>query len=244
MDGGDLSSAVLLGVVEGVSGDSLGSLVSDKLDGLDNTLDNLPVSSTRNTLRRQRSPRARYQSTLPRCSLGSRPVYQRHVANRERATTYSVNIVVSGLVSFYGDTRPDVGEQGEGPSQRQVERDVSLSDGGSKGTLEGDGVLLDAVDGGLGDSGLAVDKDGGDVNLFPLDRGLGSEWFQGCRRELEEGGGERYEREWGRERGGGQVRAGHSTKHTLAARKMVLTDSAISGPIPGNEQRFPDPFEH
>ena len=49
MDGGDLSSAVLLGVVEGVSGDSLGSLVSDKLDGLDNTLDNLPVSSTRLT---------------------------------------------------------------------------------------------------------------------------------------------------------------------------------------------------
>lgn len=41
--GGDLVSAVLRGVVEGVSGDSLGGLVGDQLDGLDDTGDELGV---------------------------------------------------------------------------------------------------------------------------------------------------------------------------------------------------------
>lgn len=39
VDGGDLVTARLLGVVEGVTSDTLGSLVGDELDGLDDTLD-------------------------------------------------------------------------------------------------------------------------------------------------------------------------------------------------------------
>lgn len=45
VDGGDLSSAVLGSVVESVSRNSLGSLVRDELDRLDDTLDNLYVNT-------------------------------------------------------------------------------------------------------------------------------------------------------------------------------------------------------
>lgn len=45
MNSGDLSSAVLLSVVECVSRYSLRSLVSDKLDGLNNTVNNLRIKS-------------------------------------------------------------------------------------------------------------------------------------------------------------------------------------------------------
>jgi hypothetical protein len=45
VDGGNLSSTVLLSVVEGVSGHSLRSLVSDELDGLNNTIDDLDESA-------------------------------------------------------------------------------------------------------------------------------------------------------------------------------------------------------
>ena len=43
MDGGNLSSVVLLGVVEGISGYSLRSFVGNKLDGLDDTIDDLKI---------------------------------------------------------------------------------------------------------------------------------------------------------------------------------------------------------
>jgi hypothetical protein len=39
--------------------------------------------------------------------------------------------------------------------------------GSSKGTLEGDGVLLDRVDSVVGDHSLAVLEDGGNVDLLP-----------------------------------------------------------------------------
>lgn len=42
-----------------------------------------------------------------------------------------------------------------------------------EGTLEGDLVLLDALDGILGDGGLAVLEHGGDINGLPGDGGLG-----------------------------------------------------------------------
>ena len=74
VDGGDLSSAVLLGVVEGVSCYSLGSLVGNKLDGLHNTIDDLDISvNSKWRWSEGNSPRAQYQSTLPRCFLGSGP---------------------------------------------------------------------------------------------------------------------------------------------------------------------------
>lgn len=41
MDGGDLVSASLGSVVESITSDSLGCLVGDKFDGLDNTVDKL-----------------------------------------------------------------------------------------------------------------------------------------------------------------------------------------------------------
>lgn len=44
---------------------------------------------------------------------------------------------------------------------------------GGEGTLEGDRVLLDRVDGVGGDGRHAVDEDGGDRDLLPLDRDLG-----------------------------------------------------------------------
>lgn len=52
--------------------------------------------------------------------------------------------------------------------------------GGGKGALEGDGVLLHAVDGIVGDDSLAVLEDGGNVNLLPNDRDLGKSVSDKC----------------------------------------------------------------
>ena len=81
-----------------------------------------------------------------------------------------------------------------------------------KGSLQGDLVLLDALDGGIRDSGLAILQDGVDVDGLPLDGGLccvsnSSPWS-------------------------GQRRANGSGRQTLAAAKMSLTATAISGPMP------------
>ena len=51
VDGGDLSSAVLLCVVEGVSGNSLGGLVGNQLNRLNDAVDDLPSAPTHLTLR-------------------------------------------------------------------------------------------------------------------------------------------------------------------------------------------------
>ena len=90
---------------------------------------------------------------------------------------YSVDVVVRSLVTLNGDTWSDVGEQGEGPSKGQVERDVTFTDGGSQRTLESDSVLLDRVDGVLWNRAFAVNNGGGDVYFFPLDRDLKSVIF-------------------------------------------------------------------
>lgn len=58
----------------------------------------------------------------------------------------------------------------------QLSREVPVIEviltGGSEGTLEGDGVLLDGSDGVSGKGGLAILEDGGNVNLLPNDGSL------------------------------------------------------------------------
>jgi len=81
VNGGDLVPTVLGSVVEGVSSDSLGGFVGDKLDGLYDTGNELWACGRgmgesvigsdfqRFFVQMLNSPRARYQSTLPRCFL-------------------------------------------------------------------------------------------------------------------------------------------------------------------------------
>jgi hypothetical protein len=87
-------------------------------------------------------------------------------------STHSVDIVVSCLVTLDRQTRSNVGEQTESPSQCQVERNMTLSNGRGKRTLQSDSVLLDRVDGFLRDSSLSVNEDWRDVDLLPVDRCL------------------------------------------------------------------------
>jgi hypothetical protein len=141
VDGGDPVSAADLGVVEGVSGDSLRRLVGNELDRLDDSGNELVLNTTV-------------------LSLG--------VLSDEDG----VNVVVGRLESLNGGARSYVGEQVEGSSEGEVERDVSLSDGGGERSLEGDSVLLDGSNGIVGDLGLAVDEDGGNLDLLPLDGSL------------------------------------------------------------------------
>ena len=115
MNSGDLSSAVLLSIVESVSGNSLGSLVRDKLDGLDNTLDNLPsvwiMTARRNqgvsgeTTHLVLDTRVLSLGVFSDQDLISAPV------QIPSPNTHSVDIVIRSLVSFYGDTRSDIGKQ-------------------------------------------------------------------------------------------------------------------------------------
>ena len=83
-----------------------------------------------------------------------------------------IDIVVGGLEAGDGAARTQVGEEVEGTAQGEVERDMALAYGGGKGTLEGDLVLLDVLDGDVGDGGLTVLEDGGDVDGLPGDGGL------------------------------------------------------------------------
>ena len=83
-----------------------------------------------------------------------------------------VDTIVGGLVASNGAARTDVGEQVEGPAQSQVQGDVTLTDGGGQRTLKRNVVLLNALDGVIGNGGLAILQDGGNIDGFPLDRGL------------------------------------------------------------------------
>lgn len=84
-----------------------------------------------------------------------------------------VDVVVGGLVSLDALAGTHVGEEVEGPSEGEVERDVTLADGRGERALEGDVVALDGVDGLVGDDGLAVLEGGGDVDRLPLDGHVG-----------------------------------------------------------------------
>ena len=85
-----------------------------------------------------------------------------------------VDVVVGGLVSLDALAGTHVGEQVEGPSEGQVERDVALANGSSERALESDKVALDGLDGGVGNDGLAVlVEGGGDIDRLPLDGDVG-----------------------------------------------------------------------
>jgi hypothetical protein len=87
---------------------------------------------------------------------------------------HSVDIVVGCLVAGNGFAWSDVGEEVEGSAERQVERDVALSNGRRERALECDQVLLDAGDGLVGNDRLAVFvQAGGDVDRLPLDGDVG-----------------------------------------------------------------------
>lgn len=143
VNGGDLVSAILLGVVESVSGDTFGSFVSDKLDGLYHTIHDLVFNA----------------------GVLSFGVF---------TDEHSVDVVVSGLETFDGLAWSNVRKEVEGSSEGQVERDVTLTDRGSEGTLECDSVLLDGDDGLFRDGLLAVLDEGSDGNFLPLDGDVGS----------------------------------------------------------------------
>jgi hypothetical protein len=101
------------------------------------------------------------------------PFFLSYERPQDSPDQHRVDIIISRLVPLDAHTRPDVRKQTKRPPQRQVQRDVSLSDRSRQGTFERDGVLLDGSDGVGGDGGLAVDQGRGDVDLFPLDRSFG-----------------------------------------------------------------------
>jgi hypothetical protein len=127
-----------------------------------------------------------------------------------------VDVVVGGLVAGNRAAGTQVGEEVEGAAEGEVEGDVALANGGSKRTLEGNLVLVDVLDGGIGNGGLAVLQDGGDIDSLPSDGGLVTAKLASWSR--------RTSRAW--------------AQQTLAAAKMSLTDSAISGPIPSPSMKL------
>lgn len=85
-----------------------------------------------------------------------------------------VDVVVGCLVAGDGSAGADVGEEVEGSSQGQVERDVALANGCCQRALEGDQVPCYAGNGLVGDDRLAVlVQSRGDVDRLPLDWDVG-----------------------------------------------------------------------
>jgi hypothetical protein len=79
----------------------------------------------------------------------------------------SVDVVIGGLIAGNRAAGSEVGEEVEGSAEGQVERDVALANGSGQRSLEGNLVLVDVLNGGIRNSGLAVLEDRGDVDGFP-----------------------------------------------------------------------------
>jgi hypothetical protein len=126
-----------------------------------------------------------------------------------------VDIIVGGLVAGNRAAGSQVGKEVEGSSESKVEGDVALADGGGEGSLQGDFVPLDALDSGVGDRGLAILEDRIDVDGLPGDGGLLSASVAVATGDATLPSGQRK-----------------IEKRTLAAAKMSLTATAISGPMP------------
>jgi hypothetical protein len=103
--------------VERISSDSLGSLVRDQLDRLNDTVDNLPNVSLP-------SPHPMLENDITTHLVLNTRVLSLGVLTDQD----SVDIVVSGLVSLDGDTWADVGKERECSAEGEVHRDVTLSD--------------------------------------------------------------------------------------------------------------------
>lgn len=102
----------------------------------------------------------------------------------------SVDIVVRGLVASDGPARANIGEEVESATKCKVKGNMALSnrslhiflsiavpdrqtaDTYGKRTLEGNIVATNALDSVVGDCGLSILQGRGDVDRFPLNRGL------------------------------------------------------------------------
>lgn len=160
MDDTDLLAANGLGVLEGISEDTLGGLAGDELDALDDAINDNVLDAG---------------------------VFTLGVLSDQDG----VDTIVGGLEAGDGAAGSQVGEEVEGSSEGEVEGDVALANGGllqqwmlercrrgrttacargstySERTLEGNLVLLDVLNGSVGDGGLAVLEDGSDVDGLP-----------------------------------------------------------------------------
>jgi hypothetical protein len=100
--------------MEGISSYTLRSIPSNEFDGLDNTVYNL--TRIHGQAIKTSASRSAYLM-----------LYTRIFAFRVFANQYSIHVVVWSLETLNRDTRPNVGEEVEGPSQSQIQRNVSLS---------------------------------------------------------------------------------------------------------------------
>lgn len=83
-----------------------------------------------------------------------------------------INVLIRGLVALDRATRTDIGIQVEGTTEGQVERNVTLTNGSGKRTLESNGTLADTGNSLIRDGSLTVLDNGGNINLFPFNRSL------------------------------------------------------------------------
>ena len=124
VDSADLLPANIAGVLEGVTQDTLRSLAGDKLNALDDAINDNVLNT----------------GVLALSVLTDQD---------------GVDVVVGGLVALDRPAGTDVGEEVEGTAECQVKRDMTLADGCREGTLEGNVVPVDALNGPVGDDRLA-----------------------------------------------------------------------------------------
>lgn len=113
MHGSYALAAVSLRVVERVTRNAFRSVPSDELDGLNNAVDDLP-----RVLVKRSQPR----HTRTYLMLDTR-VFALGILSDEDG----VDVLVRSLEALDGNARTDVGEEVEGPSKRQVQRNVALA---------------------------------------------------------------------------------------------------------------------
>jgi hypothetical protein len=141
VDNPDLLAANLLGLLESEAEDTLASLAGDKLDALNDTIDNNVLDAG---------------------------VFTLGVLTDQDG----IDVIVGGLVAGNGTAGAQVGEKVEGTAESKVEGDMALSNGGSQGSLQGNLIPLDALNGSIRNSRLSVLQDGCNVAKLPGNRSL------------------------------------------------------------------------
>ncbi len=152
----DLLTTDLLGVLEGESQNTLAGRAGNELNTLDHTVDNDVFDS-------------------------------RVLALGVLSDQDGIDVIVGGLVPSNGAARSQVGKEVKCSAESEVERDMALTDGGlssvsscatgvresnsldtyGQRSLQGNLVSLDALNSGVGDDGLAVLENGGNINGLP-----------------------------------------------------------------------------
>jgi hypothetical protein len=162
MDDGDLVAVVVLGVLEGVFGDTSRSDFSDQLDALNDSVDDFVFNAGVFTF-------------LKDFLVNFGSIFTSKCSHRVLANRHQVNVVVESSVALQASAWSHVGVQVEFLAQSEIQRAMSFSNGRHQWTFQSDLVFVHRVNGSLRDAETTVGvSHGRDICDFPFNGNAGN----------------------------------------------------------------------